>query len=139
MVDEFEATKEDFDLFEKVELQVFECLKKHLAEYSGTELLDKKYWTSKTGILNAKMSIQFQKPEMIETKSEKLTNAKYEKDLGITDNVEILMNLYGLTEEQAIEKLKKIEERKAILNPKLEVDENETDDRRDGSQSDDIA
>ncbi len=112
MIDQFRATKDDFDLFQKVEKKLHKIVTRYLSILSGdVEKLDKKYWVSRSTV-DSEIEIQFSKPEMIETKSEMLANAKSEIELGIADQVTVLMKLEGITEEMALERIEKISERK---------------------------
>jgi hypothetical protein len=126
MIDKFEATKEDFDLYQCVEQDIFEIIKKYLVVFSGTDLLDKKYSVSKS-FENAQLSVQFHKPEMVQTENEKITNIQLKMDMGISDQVIALMELEGITEEMAIEKIDMINERKAIRLQTM-VDQNQPQD-----------
>ena len=49
---------------------------------------------------------------MIETKSEQLDNAKKKMDLGIADAVSILEEIDGISEDEAIEEIAEINQRK---------------------------
>ncbi len=118
MIDDFEASKEDFDLFKNIEEKIFSIVKAYLSVYSGTELLDPKYWTTK-GVIDATQTVQFHKPEMIETHAEKLDNAQKKIDLGISDRVLVLMDLEGITEEEATKRIDEIDKRKQDALKKL--------------------
>jgi hypothetical protein len=111
MLDQFRASKEDFDLYKTVEYQLHEITTKYLSLLSSTQFLDPKYNVS-LGVVNSKLNIQFAKPEIIETKSESLDNGKKKIDLGIADAVTVLVETEGLTETLAIEKIHAITERK---------------------------
>jgi hypothetical protein len=112
MLDKFEATKEDFDLFRSVELKLFNIVKKYMLAFTNTEFLDKKYWLSQSST-NATMNIMFHRPEMIQTEKEKIENLQLKIDMGISDKVLALMDLEGLDQEAAEEKIAKITDRKA--------------------------
>jgi len=113
MIDQFRASKDDFDLFTVVEKQLHQIVVKYLSLLSGTEFLDSKYSTSQA-VINSEISIQFKKPEMIETKSEQLDNAKKKIDLGIADAVSILEEIDGISEDEAIEEIAEIQQRKLM-------------------------
>jgi hypothetical protein len=112
MVDDFNATKEDFDVFQGAEQELFYYLKKLLTAYSGTEFLDSEYWVSSSAI-NGELEVIYKTPEMIETTADKITNAQGKLSLGIADRVSILMDIEDLTEEQAVAKLELIDSRKS--------------------------
>jgi hypothetical protein len=111
MLDQFRASKEDFDLYKAVEYQLHEITTKYLSLLSSSQFLDPKYNVS-LGVVNSKLNIQFAKPEIIETKSESLDNGKKKIELGIADAVTVLVETEGLTEALAIEKIDAITERK---------------------------
>ncbi|HEY9705674.1 MAG TPA: hypothetical protein V6C58_24760 [Allocoleopsis sp.] len=111
MLDSFEATKEDFDLFKKVEYKLFEIVKAWLNILSGTEKLDRKYWVT-PGVVNAQLSVKFHEPQMLETKSEMLDNAKKEIDLGISDRVTIYAKVNQVSDDVAEERIKEIDDRR---------------------------
>jgi hypothetical protein len=112
MVDEFQATKEDFSLYQMVEQELFDIVKKFLLAYSGSGLLDKQYEVSQS-FASAELSVNFHEPQMIETKTEKLANAKSKIDLGIADSVSTLMEIDGVSEDEAIKQIDDIRQRKA--------------------------
>jgi hypothetical protein len=112
MIDQFRASKDDFDLFNVVEHKLHKITTKYLALLSNTEFLDSKYNVTQ-GIVNSELTVNFAKPEIIETKAEALDNAKKKIDLGIADAVSTLMDVDGLTEDLAKDKINSINERKA--------------------------
>jgi hypothetical protein len=118
MIDQFRASKEDFDLFTVVEKKLHTIVTKLLAVYSGTPFLDDEFRVT-AGIVNSKLDITFHKPEMIETMSEQLDNAQKKVNLGIADQVTVLMDLDGLEEQEAIEKVESIQERQTARLKKM--------------------
>lgn len=112
MIDKFEATKEDFDMFKNVESQIYDVVVKYLVALSNTEFLDKEYWISQSA-LTSEFNVVFHKPEMIQTEAEKLSNLKLKIDLGISDKVLALMDLESISEEMATQKIDEIIARKS--------------------------
>jgi hypothetical protein len=130
MIDQFKATKEDFDLYTVVEKKLHKIVTSYLSLLSGTEFLDPKYWVSQ-GIINSELSIQFKEPTMVETISEKLANGQKKIELGIADRTSVLAELNGITEEAAEEIIEKIDERRIArlqLPPTIETEETEEGD-----------
>jgi hypothetical protein len=74
-------------------------------------LLEDKYRVTPS-IVDSEMSVKFVEPQMIETKSEKLANAKSKIDLGIADAVSVLAEVDQISEDMAIEKIESLELRK---------------------------
>lgn len=118
MIDQFRASKEDFDLFNVVEHKLHKITTKYLALLSNTEFLDPKYNVTQ-GIVNSELTVNFAKPEIIETKSEALDNAKKKIDLGVADKVTTLMDVDGLNEALAVQKIEEIEQRKIDMLSKM--------------------
>jgi hypothetical protein len=113
MIDQFKATKEDFDLYKYVEKSVHKIVVNYLSILSGTQYLDPKYSVTQ-GVVNSEMSVQFKEPQMVETASEKLANAKSKIDLGIADRVSIYADIYGVSEDKAQEEINSMVERRAL-------------------------
>lgn len=111
LIEEFDATKDDFDLFQVVEHHLCMITSKWLSVLSGSDQLDSKYWTTRS-IESTEVSVQFHKPEMLETKSEMLDNAKKKLELGIADKEMILSHLNEITIDQAEQMITEIDERK---------------------------
>ena len=111
MLDQFKASQEDFDLYKGVENKLHKIVTKYLALLTGTALLDKKYWTTKA-IENSELKLVFAKPEMVETKSEQIANEKSKNDLGISDSVEALAKIQGISEEEAQKRIDVLDARK---------------------------
>lgn len=120
MIEEFEATKEDFDLFRMVEKQVFDIVKKYLVVMSSANVIDSKYRVS-NNFINAEYSVTFKTPEMIETKSESLDNSKKKIELGIADATSVLMETENLDEKSAFELVKSIAKRKREMMSQLSM------------------
>lgn len=133
LIDRFEATKQDYALFNQVEIKLFEIIKAFLFTYSQTKLLDEKYWVSQL-IKNAELKVHFAKPEQTQSDTEKLANIETRMRLGLTDKVTALMQLDGLDKSEAESKLKEIEKSKPEKELNGEDNRSETD--PSGSQSD---
>lgn len=112
MVDRFESTKEDFDLFRSVENKLFDIIKKYQVKLSGTQFLDRKYWVSQSSI-STELSVVFRKPEMVQTEAEQLMNLKTKIEMGISDKALALSTIDEISIDQAEEKILEIQQRKA--------------------------
>lgn len=113
MIDKFEATKQDFVIYQRVEELLFEIIKAWLSYYSGSDELQKKYHVS-SSIKDASMTIKFGKPDAAASEKEKLEVIQQKIELGLIDKVSALMELNGITEIEAEEKLEKIDNRGAF-------------------------
>ena len=109
MIDEFEATKDDFKLFMRVEEELFEIVKAWLN--NASDQLDEKFRVEIPE--DAKISVQFEEPQLVQTKSEKI---KYWEDRisnGLASRVDAIMDIEGLDREMAIERVLEIDGQKA--------------------------
>lgn len=131
MIEHFEATKEDFDLFNVVEKHLHKIVTAWLAVLTGnSEMLDPEYNVT-SGIVNSRLSVQFHKPEMIETKSEQLDNAQKKVDLGIADQVSILADLEHISIEEAQIQIDEIQSRRRLRLQSLQNESVENGDNQD--------
>lgn len=122
MIDKLEASKFDYALYEHVEQRLFEIIKVWLAYYSNSDLLDPKYNVS-ASIDDATMSVSFTAPKAIQTESERVDVIEKKLGLGLMDDVTAIMELYSVSEEQAVERLDKIAERSLEIKIKNKVAE----------------
>lgn len=97
MIEQFEASKEDFDLFQAVESEFFNLFKKWNNTYFGT---DKK-------ILDfiipdeCELGITFTPPVMAMTQTEKTDNIIKKKEAGLMSRVEAIAEDRGISKEAA--------------------------------------
>jgi hypothetical protein len=112
MIDEFRASKEDFDLFIGVETKLHEIVTKYLALLSGSEYLIPEYAVTQA-VVGSKIKIEFEEPEMVETEADELDNAKKKIDLGIADAVTVLADYEDIPLEDAEKIIQEIKNRKA--------------------------
>jgi hypothetical protein len=112
MVEKFDASKEDFAIYERVEQQVYGLIKKWHNVLKGTKTLDPKY---QTAIISEEsdVAVVFQKPEMIQTQKEQMELIELKIEQGLMSKVDAIMELENLDREAAIERLKEIEEDEA--------------------------
>lgn len=111
MIDQFKATKDDFDLYYSVEKKLHSIVTKYLALLTGTNILNPKYNVT-SSVVDSEINVSFKEPQMIETTSEKLDNAQKKLDLGIADRVSILSDIKGISEEMALEEISELDKRK---------------------------
>lgn len=112
MIENFKASKEDFDLFSHVEYQLHKIVTAYLSAMTGTEFLNPKYNVS-SAIVSSQVQVNFVKPEMLETKAEKLENGRKKIDLGIADRVMVLSDVENISKEAAEEIIEEIDKRRS--------------------------
>lgn len=110
MIDKFEATSDDIDVFQSVERQLYELVKIWHNRLRGTDLLIPELQTTELPA-DSKVFVKYAKPELITTDSEKLDNALKKMELGIASREKILMELEGVDEEEAEKIIQEIDQR----------------------------
>lgn len=121
MIEKFEASKDDIDVFHNVEDQIFELIKLWNNAYQNTDQLSEKYRLKGKISDDAFVDVKFQEPEMVQTKAEKEASLITLKKEGLKDDVEVIMELEGVDEEKAMQMLVERKVRQARL--KKAVDE----------------
>lgn len=105
LIDKMEASKEDYDVFQWVETQVYELIKKWLFVLNGTATLSSKYYVSIPA--DSEVIVDFEEPEMVKTEQDKLDIWEKKINLELASKVDAIADLYDLTPDEA--KLKYIE------------------------------
>lgn len=123
MIEKFEASKDDLDVFHGVEDEVFELIRLWNNAYQGTDYLKEKYRLKGEIPDTAFVDVKFKEPEIIQTKAEKEDSLIKLKKEGLKDDVEVVMELEGVDEEKAVEILVERQVRQArlkkLVNEKL--------------------
>jgi hypothetical protein len=100
MIEKFEASQDDIDLFHHVEEELFALLRAWYTALNGTTALDPKFnfgnWPE-----NAVLSVKFAKPEMIQTEADKEDSIIKRLDSGLMSKLEAIMELREVDEESA--------------------------------------
>ena len=107
MIKQFTATRDDFSIYENAEMKMYEVIKAWLNLYSGTDILDRKYWT--TEIRDSELSIVFSTPEMVKTEQEKIDSWNLKIEAGFASRLDAIMDLYNMSKEEAEEKILEID------------------------------
>lgn len=106
MIDMFEATKQDYDLFMKAEKKLFGLIKKWSQVTAGTE----QAFLSFAIPDNCELNCIHTKPEQVQSETEQLTNAAKRIDIGIMSKKQALMKIDGVDEDKADEILAEVDE-----------------------------
>jgi hypothetical protein len=105
MIDRFEATKDDFDLYERVEEDFFEIIK---AWVNNTpDQLNEEFRVFIPE--DAKISVKFAEPQMVQTRQEKVKYWQERIDIGLATRTDAIMEIEGLTRIQAQDRIKDID------------------------------
>lgn len=110
-VEEFKATKEDFDLFRMVEKKVFTIVKRYLVVLSGAGMLEDSYRVAPS-FDKATMDVEFESPEMVQTETEEIADQAAKIAIGIADRVTAIMDLEDMSEDEAVAYIAKIDSRR---------------------------
>ncbi len=100
MLDKFEASQDDYDLFAWVECETFELVRAWNNRLQGTALLDEKYQGSEIPE-ETKLVSQFQGPQLVQTKTETEDSVIKRYEAGLCTLEAALMELYGIDEAAA--------------------------------------
>lgn len=98
MIEKFEATRSDFNVYQNAEKSIFKIVKAYLNTYAGSDVLKYKIAALSD---DADISVQFHMPEMIETQAEKITNLVAKMEAGLMTKVEAIMEDRGIEKEEA--------------------------------------
>jgi hypothetical protein len=108
MIEKFEASQEDMDIFEEAESNIYEIIKAWLKALSTSDLLDNKYKTSIPE--QSEIMVEFARPESVQTDIEKLDIIDRKMDKGLMSRVDAIMELENIDIEMAKERIKEIDE-----------------------------
>jgi hypothetical protein len=109
MVEQFEASQNDFAIFRYVEEKLYEIIKRwHNVALTSNILLPK--YLSSTIPDDSQVSVTFQGPEMIKGEKDIIELQMLKEELGVASRIDSIMAIYGLNRDEAQEKLAKIEE-----------------------------
>jgi hypothetical protein len=106
MFEKFDASRSDLSTYEQVEKQIFKIVVRYLNVMAGSVL---NYNVSPISE-DADVIVEFQKPEMVQSESDKLDNIAKKKELGLISEVDAIQEYHGLDREQAEEKKAEIDQ-----------------------------
>jgi hypothetical protein len=143
MIENFEASKSDYDTFKVVEKRIFEVVKAWYNALLNDDQLDDKY---KAGQLpeDASVEVEFSGPEMIQSEEDKLRNIQTKLEMGVMSTLEAIQELRGVDKETAMEIMETIQEdefgdkQESVnqdLKPQREVSGDQSDTETEGEGS----
>lgn len=116
MIEKFEASQEDYQVYGRVEQEAYTLVKAWHNGLRGTDLLLLKYQTADFPE-DSRCEPKFKRPELVQTESEKLDWVQSQRETGLMSRVEAIMLLRGVTEEKAEEIAAKIDQDDISLIP----------------------
>ena len=111
----FTASREDIDLFEDTEQRSFELLNAWNFVLKDTDQLKDRYKFKDFDVDSSKLIVSYHKPELMQTRNEKVERLSKEMELGFISRVDALMEIHGLEREDAVEKARIIDEEEGLL------------------------
>ena len=102
MIERFEASKTDYNLFHQVEDKLFHLMHEWFNAAEFTELLDDKYRMPRLAD-DIDINVEFRKPEGAQTQREKVEMQERLMDRGLASRVTAAMEIFSLSKEAAEE------------------------------------
>jgi hypothetical protein len=121
MLDKFEATRSDFDLFKNAEIQLFNIIRawSNVLQNTTGEAQLKPELQLSTISEETFIEIKFSEPMAVMTQAERETSVKGLVESGFMSRVEAIMKLREVSEDKAIEILKQIDEEDQMLRTEM--------------------
>lgn len=105
MISKFEASRDDIDIFRRVESESFEIIKAFEAVYGGTEFYPEPFGLTEDAVL----LVEFKEPEMIQSEKEELDLIQQKIEMGMISKLRAYMEVNDVSEETALKELDEIE------------------------------
>ena len=104
MVSRVEAHIDDYDKYGNVENRIYEIVKAWNNVLGNSDAIDSKY---KLGSIpeESEIEVNYTKPEMIQTESERLASIEKRKDIGLMSPLEAIMEDRGIEDEEAAQEI----------------------------------
>lgn len=125
MLEKFEVSKDDYEVFQKGEEESFNLIKEwHNAAIRTTDLLDPKYLSTPIG-KDVFIEVEFKKPEFTRSRVELLDELQKAIDLNLMSEVDAVAEFFSLGREAAIEKLAQIKKDTQEFSAHLVINQDE--------------
>lgn len=131
LISKFDSSKEDMPVFTAVEYQIFKKIKVLVETYKGSKekVLADDFLELVKGIESAELSLDYKKPELVETRKELFDRLISEIKEGFRTKVSALAEYYNITETEAKKRLEEIEAEKVTpTDEEKEIIDTEVDD-----------
>jgi hypothetical protein len=132
MIEKFEASLEDFSLFKKVELDIARIVACFIVSVQsemqdGKSMLEDEFHASINEPAAISVNTEYEKPELVKTEMQMLEIADKEIEMQISSRVHVLMEQKGLTKDQAIERLKEVDEFESLITDEANGENTQTE------------
>lgn len=125
MIEKFEASRSDFEIYKKAEYELFNIVKAYVNAYAGTDILQ--YQISPIPE-SAYVEVNFEEPEMIETEMDKLAEIEKKLDLGLITKTEAIAEDRGIEIDEAKKIKTEIDQEMQAMMPNIVQDDVVTED-----------
>ena len=130
MIEKFEASQEDFSLFKSVEDKAAKIIACYVSSFrsereDGDLMLSDEFQFQISEPDQLTVNVEYSKPEMIKTQMEELEVGDKEIEIGISSKVHLLMEYKGMTKEQAIDRIKEVDELEGLTAPEPKEENND--------------
>lgn len=137
LIEKFEASKEDLDLYRNVEASYFEIIKAYCKTYIGSSELHEDF--SVSSIENVTLSVEFNRPEMVETESERTTRIDDEVTKGFKSKLQGFMEKNRIDDrKEALKRLTQLKKDEddwnQIMGPQEVAPEPDSEDTSDNEK-----
>ena len=102
MIEKVSASREDYDVFEKIEQRVYKLISAWLTALDTTTNIEDKYKVRNIPE-DSQVKVKFARPEMVKSESEELDILEREISLGISSPIKAIMDREGLSREDAVD------------------------------------
>jgi hypothetical protein len=117
-IKKMEAHQDDYEKYRCLEQDIYKIIKAWLDVLGGDKKLDKKYQSPNLPE-ESEIEVDFDKPEMMQTETEKLSNIELKMELGLMSKREAIMELRSIEDaDRADEIIKEIEKLDGVILPK---------------------
>lgn len=105
MISKFEASRDDMDVFRRVEFESFNIIKKYDEVYGGTEFMPEPLSLP----ADSYVSVEFEEPELIRSEKEELDLIQQKMEMGLMSRLSAYMELNEVTEDEALKAIADID------------------------------
>jgi hypothetical protein len=91
MIESMSASREDYDVFQKVESDLWDLVRAWSIALSNTSTLDQKYKLGAVS-MDSEIYVEYEKPELLKSEAEELDIIEREIDLGISSPIRAIMH-----------------------------------------------
>lgn len=115
MIQRFEASKSDMEIFRGAEEKSFEIIKAWNNILRGSDLIAADLQIAEIAE-ETKVVVKYKEPQMIQSRGEQLDSIMKERELGLKSRIDALMELNGIDRDAALKMAEEIDKDELIIN-----------------------